>query len=205
MNKIKSLYEKLNKEYGPPEGQWKVWCKRPKSLKEKEEVIIGAVLTQRTNWNNVEKCFEKMKKEGIDSLRGLYDLGKKDIKKLFPLIRSSGFYRSKADYLFRVCEFFVKECNGVKKAQGKKIDKIREELLGLKGVGKETADSILLYALEKPIFVIDEYTKRIVRKEGISNNDSYDYLQNLFHKNLFKNWRLYQDFHALIVISGQKK
>ena len=83
--------------------------------------------------------------------------------------------------------------------------KLREEVLALKGIGEGTADSILLYALDKPIFVVDEYTRRLVKKRRLANNLSYAFLQKLFEKNLRKDFRLYQDFHALIVIDGKNK
>jgi endonuclease-3 related protein len=89
----------------------------------------------------------------------------------------------------------------MKKEDGKKL---REKLLKLKGIGPETADSILLYALDKPVFVIDEYTRRLVKKRNLAKNFSYKFLQELFEKNLKKDFRLYQDFHALIVIDGKK-
>ena len=83
------------------------------------------------------------------------------------------------------------------------MKELREKLLNLLGVGPETADSILLYGLDKPIFVIDEYTKRLVRKEKLARDLSYDYLQKLFESNLSRDFALYQDFHALIVIDGK--
>jgi endonuclease-3 related protein len=87
--------------------------------------------------------------------------------------------------------------------RGAELKELREELLKLKGIGPETADSILLYALDKPIFVIDEYTRRLVEKQGLANNLSYAFLQKLFEENLRRDFRLYQDFHALIVINGK--
>jgi endonuclease-3 related protein len=122
-------------------------------------------------------------------------LGGKNFNKFVQAIRPSGFYKTKAKYLFGVAEFFTKRRGEIK----------RDDLLNLKGVGKETADSILLYALEKPVFVIDEYTRRLVEKKKLTKNLSYDYLQKLFEKNMPRNWRLYQDFHALIVIDGKNK
>jgi len=194
-NKILALYKDLRKQYGKPEGQWTLWCKRPKTKLEKEKVIIGAILTQRTNWRNVELSFELMRKIGLKSLKDIYNLGGKNFNKFVQAIKPSGFYKIKAKYLFGVAEFFTKRKREIR----------RDDLLNLKGVGKETADSILLYALEKPVFVIDEYTRRLVEKKKLAKNLSYDYLQRLFEKNIPRNWRLYQDFHALIVIDGKNK
>ncbi len=89
MNVFEKLYEELKRKYGMPKGQWKLWCKRPKIGKEREEVIIGAILTQRTNWKNVELALNNLKKTKIASLKDIYQSG---VKTLAPLIRPSGFY-----------------------------------------------------------------------------------------------------------------
>ena len=184
-----------------PKGQWKLWCKRPKTEREREEVIIGAILTQRTNWRNVELAINNLKRVKINSLNNIYRLS---AKKLAPLIKSSGFYQTKSQYLFNLAKFVVKNHGGLEKIRKTELKTLREELLKLKGIGPETADSILLYALDKPIFVIDEYTRRLVKKRGLADNLSYPFLQKLFEENLKKDFRLYQDFHALIVIDGKK-
>lgn len=201
-NKISLLYKKLLKIYGKPEGQWKLWCKRPKNTRQREEVIIGAILTQRANWKNATLAIDNLKNSGHCSLSGIYELGKKNKNKLGKLIRSSGFYKQKAEYLLELAKFF-KMTGGVKNAQKIDLPELREKLLALRGVGPETADSILLYGLDKPIFVIDEYTKRLVKKEKITKNFSYDHLQKLFENNFPRDFALYQDFHALIVINGK--
>jgi len=200
MNVFEKLYKELKRKYGIPKGQWKLWCKRPKTKREKEEVIIGAILTQRTNWKNVELALNNLKKAKINSLKDIYRLGE---KRLAPLIRPSGFYQAKANYLFHLVEFIPKNYGNLEKMRKANLKELREQLLKLKGIGPETADSILLYALDKPIFVIDEYTRRLVKKRGLADNLSYPFLQKLFEKNLKKNFRLYQDFHALIVINGK--
>lgn len=199
--KVLELYKELKKKRGSPKGQWKLWCKRPKTEKEREEVVIGAILTQRTNWKNVEMALKNLEREKINSLRDIYKLGP---KKLAPLIKPSGFYRAKANYLFHLAEFVIENYGSLRKMKRKNLPKLRGELLKLKGIGKETADSILLYALEKPVFVIDEYTRRFVKKHKISKKFSYEHLQNLFQKSLPKEIRIYQDFHALIVLEGKE-
>jgi len=200
MNNFQKLYKELKKKHGSPKGQWSLWCKREKSEKEREEVIIGAILTQRTNWKNVELAFSNLKKAKINSLK---DILKIKPQKLGKLIKPSGFYKAKSQYLISLAKFIIKNygsLNKMKKEDGKKL---REKLLKLKGIGPETADSILLYALDKPVFVIDEYTRRLVKKRNLAKKFSYDFLQDLFEKNLKKDFRLYQDFHALIVIEGK--
>lgn len=199
-NPFENLYKELKRKYKSPKGQWSLWCKRLKNKREREEVIIGAILTQNTRWKNVELAISNLKKAKINSLKDICRLGKRS---LAPLIKSAGFYRVKAKYLFNLAEFIVKNFPNLRKMQKECVTKLREKLLSLKGIGPETADSILLYALDKPIFVIDEYTRRLVKEKKLSRNLSYSFLQKLFEKNLKRNFRLYQNLHALIVINGK--
>ncbi len=201
-NNLEKLYSELKTKYGRPQGQWKLWRKRPKSDKEREEVILGAILTQRTNWNNVELAIANLKAAKADSLK---IISKAQKRRLAPLIKPSGFYKTKADYLLNLAKYIVKNYGNVVKMKKQNAEKLREELLRLKGIGPETADSILLYALDKPVFVIDEYTRRLVKKRKLTQNLSYDFLQKLFEKNTKKDFKLYQDFHALIVIDSKNK
>lgn len=202
MNDFEKLYRELKKRYGRPAGQWKLWCKRPKTARERGEVLIGAILTQRTNWKNVELAIDNLKRAKLCSLKDVYRLGP---SKLENLIKPSGFYKTKADYLFRLVEFILKNYGDFDLEKMRKVNlkELREQLLKLRGIGSETADSILLYALDKPIFVIDEYTRRLTKEDNLAENFSYDFLQKLFEENLKKDFRLYQDFHALIVINGK--
>lgn len=198
--KILNLYFDLRGKHNKSfDNQWRLWRKRPKTLKEKEEILIGAILTQRTNWKNVELAINNLKRAKINSLAEIYKLGE---KRLAELIKPSGFYKQKAKYLFGLAEFAVSR-GGLVKMTKEPTEELRKEFLNLKGVGPETADSILLYALERPVFVIDEYTRRLARKKKISKEFSYEKLQKLFEENIKKDWRLYQDFHALIVIDAK--
>jgi endonuclease-3 related protein len=201
MNPFEKLYQELKNKYGNPSGQWTLWCKRPKTEQEREEVVMGAVLTQRTNWKNVELALNNLKKAKICSLKSIYQLNS---RKLESFIKPSGFYKAKAGYLFNLARFIIENYGDLKTMKRVAPKKLRRELLKLKGIGPETADSILLYALDKPIFVIDEYTRRMVKKLGLAENLSYVFLQQLFEKNLRKDFQLYQDFHALIVINGKR-
>lgn len=206
-NKFSKLYSELRLRYGRPQGQWQLWCKRPKTQKEKEEVIIGAILTQRTSWKNVELAIANLKSARLDSLSQIAKAKKSKIvrNRLVSVVRPSGFYRQKGEYLVGLAKFIIERYGSVSKMAKGPLPRLRRELLSLKGVGPETADSILLYALEKPVFVIDEYTRRLVKRGKMSQSLNYEYLRKLFEKNLRRNWRLYQDFHALIVIDGKKK
>lgn len=201
MNKIQELYADLKKKHGHPQGQWLLWCKRPKTLREKEWVIIESILTQITNWRNVQLAMDNLKRARSDSLQKIAKLNK---AKLSQLIKPAGFYKQKSDYLLRLAKFVLQK-GGVKKLEKMPLDKLREELLFLKGIGRETADSILLYALEKPIFTVDEYTRRLLEREKITNETDYEKLREIFEANIRCDWRLYQDFHALIVIHSKSQ
>lgn len=200
-NVFKNLYGELEKQYGEPEGQWRLWCKRPKTDREREEVIIGAILTQRTNWKNVELAVNNLKKAKINSLKGI----QRNKRSLAPFLRPVGFYKTKAGYLIGLTDFIFKNYGGLPGMRKAEPGLLREKLLAQKGVGPETADSILLYALDKPAFVIDEYTRRLVKERKLAENLSYNFLQKLFESNLRKNFAFFQDFHALIVIDGKNK
>lgn len=200
MNQIEKIYQRLKHKYGKEKGQWRLWCKKRKTLREKEEIIIGAILAQRTNWKNVELAIKNLKKEKIYSLKDIYKIG---VKKLASLIKPSGFYKIKARYLFNLAKFIIENYGDLTKMEKEKTGILRGKLLSLRGIGYETADTILLYALEKPIFVIDEYTRRLVKKEKLAKDLSYHHLQKIFEENLPKNHHLYQDFHALIVMESK--
>jgi endonuclease III related protein len=197
--KLIALYGYLFKKHGQPLGQWSLWCKRAKTIEDREEVAIGAILTQNTNWRNVLKAVENLRQAGYLSLSAIRDLGQSDLRELARLIKPAGFYNSKSKYLFALSEYVVRG-EGMEKIAQRDPEKVRNELLALKGVGKETADSILLYGLHKPIFVIDEFTRRICRREDICDERDYDKLQNIFQNYLNEDVAFFQDFHALIVI-----
>lgn len=202
--KIRSLYKKLLKKHGDPSvsGQWKLWCKRPKTIEEKEIIIIESILTQRANWKNVEMAVSKLRQANLLSLISINKANPEIIEKL---IRPTGFYKQKTIRLKKISEFFEKELGGIENARRIETSVLREKLLSINGVGKETADDILLYAFEKPVFVIDEYTKRFVKLHNLTEKISYDFLQALFEKSLKKDYKIYQDYHALIVIEMKKK
>ena len=205
MNIFEKLYHELKEKYGKPKEQWRLWCKRPKTNKEREEVMIGAILTQRTSWRNVELALGNIKRARVLSIEKIYQLAKRNPEFLKNLIKPAGFYKIKAQYLFNLTRFFVVNYGSLEIM--KKVDpkELREKLLKVKGIGPETADSILLYALDKPIFVIDEYTKRLIKEKKLAEKINYCLSQKLFEENLRKDFRLYQDFHALIVINGKNK
>lgn len=200
---VAKLYQELKLIYGKPSGQWSLWCKRPKTITEREQVMIEAILTQRANWRNVVSAVAHLKRARVFSLKKITSLGSADLAVLARLIRPSGFYQQKARYLLGLANFILAQ-GGIEKIKKQPLKDLRPKILALKGVGPETADDILLYALDKPVFVIDEYTRRLVKQKGITMESDYYCLQKLFEANLKKDYRLYQDLHALIVINGKQ-
>jgi len=202
LKKLLSFYRKNLKKFSIKESQWRLWCKEKKSLKEKEWVIIESILTQQTNWQNVEKAMANLKREKEDSLKKIAAISK---NKLSQIIKPSGFYQIKAGYLKNIAQFFIKN-GGIKKLEKLETEILRKKLLSIKGVGYETADSILLYVFNRPIFVIDAYTKRFVKDFKLNvDNLSYHYLQQFFMKIFPKNPSFYQKFHAIIVLYYKNK
>ena len=201
--KIYKIYLQLLKKYGLANKFWKQWCKIKKTKRDKEEILIEAILTQRTNWKNVELALKNLRKANILSIGKIYQIGKRNRKLLENLIRPSGFYEQKVKRLFILSQFITKNYGNFENFLKEDLETCRKELLSLYGIGPETADSILLYAGDLPIFVIDEYTRRFVKKYNLAKKFSYDFLQNLFQKNLPKEVKIYQNFHALIVLDGK--
>ena len=200
--RIFKLYQGLLKKYGEPRDFWQEWCKDKKTLKEKERIILGAILTQRVNWRNVEMAFDNLKKADYSGVEKIYRLGKSNLEGLENLIKPTGFYKQKAKRLFGLCDFLIKQ-GGLENFFKKPTATCRKELLELPGIGPETADDILLYAGKKLVFVIDEYTRRLAKKLNLTNDFSYGNLQELFQQNLPKDVKIYRDLHAMIVLEGR--
>ena len=166
------------------------------------EVMVGAILTQNTSWGNVEKAIGALKKEKLLSAGKLYRLAH---RKIASLIRPAGYYNIKTKRLKSFLRFFLKNYQGsAKKMSLADIQKLRRQLLSVNGIGPETADSILLYALNKPVFVVDAYTKRVLcRHKLIKENEEYAQVQSLFMKHLKTDTRLFNEYHALLVKLGK--
>ncbi len=190
---ISYIYERLMKSLGS-QGWW------PGDTQ--LEIIIGAILTQNTAWTNVSKAIDNLKKEKMLNVK---DLKKIHIKKLASLIRSAGYYNIKAKRLKNFINFLIRNYQGgLKEMFNQDYLKLRPQLLQINGIGEETADSILLYAGCKPIFVVDAYTKRIFSRLGlIAENSNYDEIQSLFMDNLEKDVKLFNEYHALLVNLGK--
>lgn len=198
-NKIYQLYLELLEKHGSPEKFWPQWCDRRKSLATREKIAIGAILTQRTSWHNAHLALLNLKKRRLLSLANI--AGLTDLRQFIDLTRPAGFYQTKPKRLFNFCSFVIKEYAGLRNFMAEDLKTARNKLLSIPGIGPETADTILLYALDKSTFVIDEYTKRLVKKKRLANNLRLDFLKSLFEKNLPCDAKAYQDFHALIIIN----
>ena len=166
------------------------------------EVMVGAILTQNTSWSNVEKAINNLKKENLLESRKLYRINQ---EKLAQLIKPSGYYNIKARRLKNFVSIFVNDFEGsAEKMFSGDGRELRKKLLNINGIGPETADSILLYAGRKPFFVVDAYTKRIFsRHKLISKDSTYYEIQEFFIKNLDKDVKLFNEFHAQIVMLGK--
>lgn len=180
---ILDVYNTLLKQY----GMRKWWPMQNDFLPKEWEIEVGAILTQNTNWKNVEIALKNLKGNEVISRE---DVIRTPEKKLASLIRSSGYYNQKAKKLKMLAEF-----SG---------EMTRENLLGIWGIGKETADSILLYAYGKPLFVVDAYTRRVFSRLGlIEDNWGYDKIRTFFETSVPKDPDIYKEYHALIVEQGK--
>ena len=166
------------------------------------EVIVGAILAQNTTWKNVETALDALKAARLLSLRALRET---PVARIEEVIRSSGYFRQKTKKLKALIDYLdAHHIRNLDQLTPVPTPRLREELLGVWGIGPETADSILLYAFERPVFVIDAYTKRVaVRHRWLAPDCSYEELQQFFESNLPREAPLYNDFHAQFVLLGK--
>jgi endonuclease-3 related protein len=166
-------------------------------------MIVGAILTQNTAWGNVERAIAQLRAARALSPRALARRRSAAVQRL---IRPSGYFRQKTAVLQRFVRWYLTRYQGSARAMFRTpAGRLRQELLGLKGIGPETADSILLYAGRRPIFVIDAYTRRIFqRHQLIPGRESYDELQRFCQDRLPRKAQLYNEFHALLVAVGKR-
>ena len=191
---LEEIYQRLYKSFGPQ--HW--W-----PGKTPFEVIIGAILTQNTAWVNVEKAINNLRKKSL--------LTPKALKRVLPktlatLIRPTGYYNQKTKKVKNFIRFLFDNYQGsLKKMFLEDFLVLRSKLLNINGVGPETADSILLYAGNSPIFVVDAYTRRILSRHNlISYQASYSEIQNYFMDNLENEIKLFNEYHALLVCLGKE-
>lgn len=162
------------------------------------EICVGVILTQGTGWKNVERSIKNLKDRNLLTPEGIASL--KD-EELFTLIKPSGFFKVKGKRLKSFLHFLLKEYDGkIDRMELERMEVLREKLLKVNGIGKESADSILLYALNKPSMVVDEYTRRVFKRVGlIEGNESYDEIKDLIERSFVRSVDFYRVFHALIV------
>ena len=194
MNKVFEIYEILLEHFGP-QGWW------PGDTP--FEVMVGAVLTQNTNWVNVSKAIDNLKREDLLSFEKLHDL---PVELLAEKIKPAGYFNLKAARLKNLFNFIAREYNGsLEDMFAVDMYSLREEILTVKGIGPETADSILLYAGNKPVFVVDTYTHRIFSRHNIiAEEEGYYEIQEYFSMSLPDDVKLFNEYHALIVRLGKE-
>jgi endonuclease III related protein len=166
------------------------------------EIMVGAILTQNTAWSNVKRAIGRLKEEGALNASRLKQM---DEALLSEWIRPAGYYRIKARRLKNFLDFFFREFGGkVGRMKSQSLEVLRSQLLEVRGIGPETADSILLYALGMPTFVVDAYTHRIFfRHQLIEEDISYEDLRSFFMDHLPLDPGLYNEYHALLVRLGK--
>jgi endonuclease-3 related protein len=179
-------------------GKQKWWPARTRF-----EVIVGAFLTQNTNWGNVERAIKNLKKASLLTPGAMYGISKDTLAQA---IVPAGYFNVKAGRLKNFLEVLYGSYSGsLTKLFKIEHPELRERLLSINGIGPETADSILLYAAKKPAFVVDAYTKRIMERHGVVDKDvGYHDLQKLFTDNLESSATLFNEYHALIVMTGKE-
>lgn len=190
---LKEIYELLFEHFGPQ--HW--WPGQTQF-----EIIVGAVLTQNTNWTNVEKAIANLKTANILNPEELHQMSNDE---LALLIRPAGYFNIKAKRLKNLIDWLFENYNGcLEDLENINTSILREELLGVSGIGPETADSILLYVFNKPVFVVDAYTARIMARHGLIEPPfGYQELQELFTYNLDEDVQMFNEFHALLVQVGK--
>ncbi|MDO5674233.1 MAG: endonuclease III domain-containing protein [bacterium] len=192
--RLEILYQRLYEHFGP-QGWW--------PGESAFEVVVGAILTQNTNWKNVEKAIFNLKEADLLSLPAMLALPQ---ALLAEYIRPAGYYNIKAGRLRNLLTFIEEEHDaGLDTFFSLPQDELRRQLLAVKGIGPETADSIMLYAAAQPIFVVDTYTHRILLRHDLIDEDTdYHTLQELFMNSFPPDVDQYGEFHALLVRTGNQ-
>lgn len=192
-NPYRSIYRSLLKTFGPQH-----WWPGDTPL----EVMVGAVLTQNTNWGNVEKAIRNLKAAGVLTLDKLYLL---PLKTLARHIKPSGYFNVKARRLKALIACVVEDYGSIARMSRESTEILRDRLLATHGIGPETADSILLYAFDRPVFVVDAYTKRIFSRYGlVKAHIGYHPLQEAVTQHVKSDVRMFNEYHALLVRLGKE-
>jgi len=200
---IAKIYELLHAHYGDlnwwPGTHGRAACEASdQPAQTPYEVMVGAVLTQNTAWGNVEKAIANFATLSPEVVAGM------EMDELIEIIRPSGFFNQKAVYLKSVTRWFASYDYAVAAVQREPFEKLRTELFSTKGVGKETADSILLYAFGFPTFVVDAYTIRLCERLPIDIDKKYDAVKAHFEASLDSDAGIFNNYHAMIVINAKE-
>jgi len=192
--RLREMYDRLMTGLGPQN-----WWPAENTL----EIMVGIVLAQNTRWPNAQKALADLKQENLLSVAALLDLPD---ERLAALIEPAGHVNLKVQRLKNLAAYLRERFeDDAERLQERSAATLREELLGIKGIGPETADSILLYACAKPVFVVDAYTYRILQRHGLADEAlTYDELQTFFMDHLPHEVPLFNEFHALIVRTGKE-
>jgi endonuclease-3 related protein len=190
---LRFLFTHLYEHYGPQH-----WWPADTPF----EVMVGAILTQNTNWHNVVQALDNIRHAAYMDA-GLLYAHRRSIPRL---IKPSGFYRLKSKRLVTFLDYFIKKYDGrIEMMKRKRTGTLRGELTAISGIGLETADSMLLYALERPVFVIDAYTRRIGSRHGFYEYDApYDSIRRVFERAIPRRPSVYNEYHALLVRVGKE-
>jgi endonuclease III related protein len=190
---LMDIYRRLYEFYGPQH-----WWPGDTTL----EIIVGAILTQNTSWSNVEKAIANLKRHDCLACERLHSLAHEE---LALLIRSAGYYNIKAQRLKNFFNWlFLEYAGDIDSLFDLAPSVLRRKLLSIKGIGPETADSICLYAFNKPVFVVDAYTARVFgRHLWVEPGSGYEQIQDIFHGGLERDAALFNEFHALTVRLGK--
>ncbi len=191
--KLTAMYETMLNCFGPQH-----WWPGEEPL----EIMIGAVLTQNTNWKNVEKAIENLRRNNMIDIEKLVTI---PTAKLAELIRPAGYFTVKAKRLQNLMNFIFRHYDAdLSRFFSLPIYELREQLLSVSGIGQETADDIVLYAAEKPTFVVDTYTYRIMLRHFLIDQDAdYATIKQVFEDNLPADVKMFNEYHALLVAVGK--
>ncbi len=211
INPVIYIYEKLRSSFGP-QGWWPVYSdggqgyhpddfSYPRTETQRIEIAFGAILTQQSSWKNVEKALFALMEESLLDLKAIAEI---DIEILQKIIRSSGYFRQKSMRLKDFSCFVLENYGNLESLFSLDTENLRKALLSVKGIGKETADSIILYAAKKPKFVVDAYTFRIFERLGLIEKRDYDAVQELFENGMPEDHEPYNEYHALLVELGKR-
>jgi len=192
--KLKQIYDLLFARFGK-----QCWWPGDST----DEIVVGAILTQNTNWQNVEKAINNLKAAGMMSLSAINGL---QADPLAELIRPAGYYNVKAKRLKNFLKWIFDNYAGeLAQLEKQNTETLRAELLGINGIGRETADSILLYAFGRPVFVVDAYTFRMAFRHGLIDEQcDYEELRRLFEDNIAYDAKIFNEYHALLVKLGKE-